>query len=130
MVSKKALNTVLAGAVALTIAGAAGTAEAISKDQEKCYGVVKAGQNDCGNAAKTHSCGGHAATDGEGGEWLALPKGVCEKIVGGSTSPIMADAKDAAAAAGDAAKGMMDKAGDKAHDMMGKAKDVMHDATH
>ena len=88
MVSKKTVNTLLAGAVALTMAGAATQAHAIPADKEKCYGVVKAGQNDCGNAAKTHSCAGHAATDGDGGEWLALPKGTCEKLVGGHLEPV------------------------------------------
>lgn len=94
MVSKKTINTLLAGAVALTIAGAANTANAMGDDQEKCYGVVKAGQNDCANAANTHSCAGHAATDGESGEWVALPKGVCEKLVGGSLAPVENHADD------------------------------------
>jgi len=88
MVSKKALNTLLAGAV-LATAGAAITTSAAhaAKDKEKCYGVVKAGHNDCANAAKTHSCAGYAEVDADGGEWLALPKGVCEKLAGGSLTP-------------------------------------------
>ena len=57
------------------------------EDMEKCYGVVKAGQNDCGNASKTHSCMGHAEIDGDGGEWISLPEGLCEKLVGGSLEP-------------------------------------------
>lgn len=90
--SSKTMNTLLAGAVALTIAGAASTADAGNhKDKEKCYGVVKAGHNDCGNAAKTHSCAGYAEVDADGGEWLALPKGVCEKLVGGSLAPKTGD---------------------------------------
>jgi len=90
MASKKMTNTVLAGAVAMAAVGGAivglssTDAHALAKGKEKCYGVVKAGKNDCGNAAKTHSCAGHAATDGDPGEWLALPTGVCEKLVGGS----------------------------------------------
>lgn len=87
MNTKKTINTLLAGAVAMTVAGAAGDALAMGKDKEKCYGVVKAGHNDCGNAAKTHSCAGYATVDGDGGEWLALPKGVCERLVGGSLTP-------------------------------------------
>ncbi len=58
-----------------------------AKEMEKCYGVVKAGHNDCANAAGTHSCAGHATTDGDAGEWLLLPKGTCDKLVGGSTEP-------------------------------------------
>jgi len=87
MVSKKSVNTLLASAVALTMAGGitAGTAHAAEK--EKCYGVVEAGHNDCGNAAGTHSCAGQASVDGDGGEWVAMPKGLCDKLVGGSTEP-------------------------------------------
>lgn len=93
MVSKKTVNTLLASAVALTIAGGAGTANAISADKEKCYGVAKAGHNDCGNAQKTHSCAAQSTVDGEGGEWVALPKGTCDKIVGGSLEPKIGDHK-------------------------------------
>jgi uncharacterized membrane protein len=53
--------------------------------KEKCYGVAKAGKNDC--AANGHSCAGQAKSDGNGKEWVHLPKGACEKIVGGSTQP-------------------------------------------
>lgn len=107
MVSKKTLNTLLASAVALTVAGGIGAAQAEDHEAatEKCYGVVKAGHNDCGNAAKTqscsgqtncassaktHSCAGHAATDGDSSEWIALPAGVCDKLVGGSLEPVAA----------------------------------------
>jgi len=50
--------------------------------QEKCYGVVKKGQNDCASAS--HSCSNEAKTDGDPGDWVWLPKGTCEKIVGGT----------------------------------------------
>lgn len=89
--SKKTLNTVLAGAVALTALGtvaASTTANAASGDKEKCYGVVKAGMNGCGSADKAHSCAGQATVDGSGVEWIKMPKGLCEKIVGGSLEPV------------------------------------------
>lgn len=90
MDTKKTLNTLLAGAVALTALGAlSGTANAIPDGAEKCYGVVKAGHNGCGSADKAHSCAGQATVDGSGVEWISLDKGVCEKLVGGSTTPIM-----------------------------------------
>ena len=88
MVSKKAVNTMLASAVALTVAGGVGAANAMDMaGKEKCYGVVKAGHNDCGNAAKTHSCAGASTVDADGGEWVALPSGVCERLAGGSLTP-------------------------------------------
>ena len=49
---------------------------------EKCYGVVKAGKNDCG--ANSHSCAGHSTMDGDKAEWIKVPTGLCEKLVGGS----------------------------------------------
>ena len=91
MTMKKTVNTLLAGAVAMTIAGAANTAEAMSDDKEKCYGVVKAGHNDCASASKSHSCAGHATHDADGEEWLALPKGTCDRLAGGHTSPMAMD---------------------------------------
>ena len=48
---------------------------------EKCYGIAKAGKNDCGTGK--HGCAGQAKADG-GDEWVYVPKGTCEKIVGGS----------------------------------------------
>ena len=88
--NKKTLNTLLAGAVAVTALGITATsAHAIKEGQEKCYGIVKAGMNGCGAADKSHSCAGIAKTDASGVEWIALPTGTCEKIVGGSLTPIL-----------------------------------------
>jgi uncharacterized membrane protein len=50
---------------------------------EKCYGVVKAGSNDCQTA--TSSCAGTSKRDGQADAWIYLPAGTCGKIVGGST---------------------------------------------
>ena len=55
-------------------------------EKEKCYGVAKAGKNDCAWAGG--SCSGPAKSDAEKGAWLLLPKGVCEKLAGSSlTAP-------------------------------------------
>jgi uncharacterized membrane protein len=69
----------------LSLGAATLAAPAFAADKtavEKCYGVAKAGKNDC--AATTHSCAGQAKTDADGQEWLSLPKGTCTRIVGGS----------------------------------------------
>lgn len=58
-------------------------AEAASK--EKCYGVVKAGHNDC--ATKTTSCAGSAKTDAQKDAFVMVPKGLCDRLVGGSKTP-------------------------------------------
>jgi uncharacterized membrane protein len=55
----------------------------VGKNNEKCYGVVKAGKNDCGT--KSHSCAGQSKKDGAG--WITVPKGTCERLVGGSLKP-------------------------------------------
>lgn len=89
MTMKKMIASgVIAGAVALAAtAVVTNDADAADKNKEKCYGVVKAGHNDCGSADGKHSCMGQAKVDGSGADWVALPKGVCEKLVGGSLTP-------------------------------------------
>ena len=57
-------------------------AEAQGPATEKCYGVAKAGKNDCQTA--TSSCAGTSKKDHEASAWLSVPKGTCEKIVGGT----------------------------------------------
>ena len=49
-------------------------------DQETCYGVAKAGQNDCGTA--THGCAGAARVDNDPNEWKFVAKGTCTKLGG------------------------------------------------
>jgi uncharacterized membrane protein len=75
--------------VALTISGLAiaSSTQALAKDakMEKCYGVVKAGKNDCSSAKKGgHSCAGAATTNADKSEWVLLPEGSCERLVNGS----------------------------------------------
>jgi uncharacterized membrane protein len=48
---------------------------------EKCYGIAKAGMNDCFFAS--NSCAGTVASDNVPGAWIYVPKGTCQKIVGG-----------------------------------------------
>lgn len=54
-------------------------------DMEKCYGIARAHQNDCGT--NTHGCSNEQTVDGDKSNWLAVPKGLCNKIVGGSLKP-------------------------------------------
>jgi uncharacterized membrane protein len=54
------------------------------KGMEKCYGIVKAGMNDCGTATN-NGCSGNSTVDGDKSAWIYLPKGTCKKIVGSST---------------------------------------------
>jgi uncharacterized membrane protein len=52
---------------------------------EKCFGVVKAGGNDCQTA--THSCAGTSTADNQGDAWIYLPAGACAKLTDGSLEP-------------------------------------------
>ena len=62
--------------------GISGSALATKAGFEKCAGIVKAGKNDCGTAS--HACGGQSTKDGAPDEWIFVPEGMCEKIVGGT----------------------------------------------
>ena len=76
------VHSAVAGILAL---GAAQTGLAQdAKEREKCYGIAKAGQNDCGTAA--HTCAGKARKDNLPEEWKYVPKGTCEKL-GGKLQP-------------------------------------------
>jgi uncharacterized membrane protein len=77
----KLLQAAIAGVVAL---GMAPAAQAQDGAKEKCYGIAKAGQNDCGTAA--HTCAGKAKRDKAPDEWKYVPKGTCEQA-GGKTQP-------------------------------------------
>lgn len=90
MLTTSALAAVAALATAGTLTANAAHHEGDAK--EKCYGVVKAGKNDCANKTGTHSCAGQAATDGDAGEWIYLPKGVCERLAGGHSAGMDHDA--------------------------------------
>ena len=62
--------------------GSLGAAAADKAPVEKCYGVVKAGKNDCQTSKS--ACAGTATKDSQKDAWIYLPKGSCEKIVGAS----------------------------------------------
>lgn len=55
-----------------------------ASDKEKCYGVVKAGKNDCATASS--SCAGTASKDSQKDAFIVVPRGLCTRLVGGSTS--------------------------------------------
>ena len=58
-------------------------AEMPSFKAEKCYGIAKAGANDCASAGN-NSCGGSSKRASDTKAWIFVPKGYCERIVGGS----------------------------------------------
>ncbi len=88
MTSSKTIVCSALAAAATLIAASAAQAGPAAKPEftfEKCYGVTKAGQNDCQTA--THSCAGTATADSQGDSWIYVPAGTCAKIVGSSSKP-------------------------------------------
>lgn len=79
--NKLLLSVALAGVLA------AGTAQAeTTVEKEKCYGIAKAGKNDCKSANGSHACAGQAKQDNDPDEWKHVAKGTCEKE-GGKLEP-------------------------------------------
>jgi len=74
------VSSALASALALGLVN--GAAAQDSKSKEKCYGVAKAGQNDCANLSGTHSCAGQAKADMSPDEWRYVAKGTCKTMNG------------------------------------------------
>jgi len=79
--SKTIISAAVAGLFALNTLGVAGVAMAADKKPEKCFGIVKAGKNDC--QTSSHACAGQNKADGDAMSWIYVPQGTCEKIVGG-----------------------------------------------
>jgi uncharacterized membrane protein len=82
--STLALASAIAGAMAISASAFAQSGPAASPTYkfEKCYGVSKAGKNDCQTA--NSSCAGTSKKDGQADAWIYLPAGSCERLVGGS----------------------------------------------
>jgi uncharacterized membrane protein len=91
---RRIVASALASAMALGLATsvAAQTMEG-GKGKEKCYGIAKVGQNDCGNLAGTHSCAGQSTVDNDPGEWKYVPKGTCKELKGMTADEAKAKAK-------------------------------------
>jgi uncharacterized membrane protein len=81
------IQAAVAGLIAIGfVASVAAQPVAQKEGTEKCYGVAKAGQNDCGNAK--HACAAQGAkVDGDTNEWKYVAKGTCEKMGGKTATP-------------------------------------------
>jgi uncharacterized membrane protein len=54
----------------------------VAQEKEKCFGIAKAGQNDCANLSGTHSCAGQSKVDMDKAEWKYVAKGTCKDMKG------------------------------------------------
>jgi uncharacterized membrane protein len=77
----------LSAAVAAAIVLAAAPAAQAQFRGIKCYGITKAGQNDCAHAKGTHLCSGEALVDYDGGDWKLLKTAVECEAKGGALKP-------------------------------------------
>ncbi len=53
-----------------------------AQEKEKCFGIAKAGQNDCANLSGTHTCAGQSKLSDDKGEWKYVAKGTCKSMKG------------------------------------------------
>ena len=74
-----ALSSFLAFSASAYAEGAHQHGKAV-KGKEKCYGVAKAGKNDCGSKDGSHGCAGLAKKDYDKKEWKYVASGTCKKI--------------------------------------------------
>jgi uncharacterized membrane protein len=70
-------------------------APATAQEKEKCYGIAKAGQNDCANLTGTHSCAGQSKVSDDAGEWKYVAKGTCKTMNGLTAEEAKTKAKKA-----------------------------------
>ncbi len=82
MEKQKMLSLAIGGLLALGLAGAANAADK-KMDMEQCFGIAKAGKNDCSSNKSAHSCAGQATRNNDPMDFVAVPKGTCDKIAGG-----------------------------------------------
>jgi uncharacterized membrane protein len=81
-------HAIIAAALAtICAAGAASAAdkakaEAKATEQEKCFGIAKAGQNDCASGDGVHGCSGQSTLDKGAADWKFVAKGTCKKAGG------------------------------------------------
>jgi len=82
-------NHLLSAAIGslLVLGLTSGNAMAADKkmDSEKCFGIAKAGKNDCSSNKSAHACAGQATKNNDPMDFVAVPKGTCDKIAGGMT---------------------------------------------
>jgi uncharacterized membrane protein len=78
------ITTAISGLLALGFTATASST--FAADEEKCFGVTKAGQNACNSNPSMHACAGHSKIDNDPNDFIPLPKGSCVKI-GGKLEP-------------------------------------------
>ena len=76
----------IAATAATLMTLALASAPAAAAEKEKCFGIAKAGQNDC--ASGVHSCAGQSKVDMDKVEWKYVAKGTCKDMNGMSADEV------------------------------------------
>ena len=86
MKQQTTIQAAIAGLFALGLAGSV-AAGPVAPDatKDKCFGIAKAGQNDC--AAGKHACAGQSTVDNDPMSWKYVAKGTCDKVGGKEMAP-------------------------------------------
>ena len=85
------ISSALSSVLALGLLSNAGAED--KADKEKCFGIAKAGQNDCANLSASHSCAGQSKVDMGADEWKYVAKGTCLELGGKSADEVKAEMK-------------------------------------
>lgn len=84
--NKTLLSATIAGMLTAGLAlNAAAADDAMTSSKEKCFGIAKAGKNDCKASNGSHSCAGQAKSDNDPADFVLVPGGTCASA-GGKTS--------------------------------------------
>lgn len=86
MNQKLAIRSAMAGLFALGTLGSLSAHAADPNGMEKCFGVAKAGHNDCGSNKSAHACAGQSKVDNDPHDYKYVKTGTCKEM-GGSTMP-------------------------------------------
>jgi uncharacterized membrane protein len=80
------LASAMVAAVGLPAIANAGPAPEPKFTAEKCYGLAKAGKNDCASTGN-NSCAGTSKVNADPKAWIYVPEGYCDRIVNASKAP-------------------------------------------
>ena len=75
-------RTLIATTAASLMALSLAAVPAAAQEKEMCFGIAKAGQNDCANLSGTHSCAGQSKVDMSKEDWKYVAKGTCKDLKG------------------------------------------------
>ncbi|WP_310388901.1 DUF2282 domain-containing protein [Roseateles sp.] len=91
MKSSYLVSSAVAAALAMGL-----VSQVVAQDKaakEKCFGIAKAGENDCANLSGSHSCAGQSKSDNAADEWKFVAKGSCKSMSGMSVDEAKAKLK-------------------------------------